>query len=406
MRIQQMLISPLHGSGSGVYVDRLAVFLVRRGHDVGVLCCDHEPPRKPYPVEAILFHNGRNHVYDLDFNFPAFTSHPLSTTTTFGSLTAAQQRAYLHVFHERVARAVAQFRPDIVHAHHGWVIAAALAELPVPYIVSLHGTEQYGFDRYPKYRDMVLRGLRGARMLIALTHDDREQAIRSYNVDPQRVVVIKSGVDMDLFKPIALDKAAVLGGYGLSVGARPVVFFGGKLTAVKGVDTLLRAAALYARHAMRPVTLIAGDGDTRLQMEQLARELGLDSVYFLGYQDQQRLIELINIADVGVFPSRRDAFPLVPMETLACGTPIVASDVGGFPQIVIAAVGALVRPDDAPALAARVVEFIDGGFKAQARERIRAHVAQNLSWGHTVGAIEQVYERVLNDERQAMSDER
>src|SRR5690242_5228328 len=195
MRIHQMLLFPLQGSGSGVYVDRLAAFLSRRGYDVGVLCCDHQPPRKAYPAEAILFSNGRNRVYDLDFNFPAFTSHPLSTTTTFGSLTAAQKQVYLRVFREKIAGAMARFRPDIVHAHHGWVIAAILADMPIPYVVSLHGTEQYGFERYPDYRELALRGLRGARMLIALTENDREQAIRSYNVDPQRVVVVKSGVD-------------------------------------------------------------------------------------------------------------------------------------------------------------------------------------------------------------------
>jgi hypothetical protein len=174
MRIQQMLIFPLQGSGSGVYVDRLAAFLTRRGHMVSVLCCDHRPPRREYPAEAILFANGRNGDVDLDFNFPAFTSHPLSTTTTFGTLTAAQREAYVRVFHERIRGAVARFEPQIVHAHHGWVIAAALAELPIPYVVSLHGTEQYGFDQYPEYRDLAQRGLRGARLLIALTERDRE----------------------------------------------------------------------------------------------------------------------------------------------------------------------------------------------------------------------------------------
>jgi hypothetical protein len=85
-----MLIFPLQGSGSGVYVDRLAAFLARRGHTVSVLCCDHQPAHREYPVEAILFANGHNSGFDLDFNFPAFTSHPLSTATTFGTLTAAR----------------------------------------------------------------------------------------------------------------------------------------------------------------------------------------------------------------------------------------------------------------------------------------------------------------------------
>ena len=396
MRIQQMLIFPLQGSGSGVYVDRLATFLTRRGHTVSVLCCDHQPPRREYPVEAILFADGRNSAVDLDFNFPAFTSHPLSTTTTFGTLTAAQREAYVRVFHERIRRAVAGFEPEIVHAHHGWVIAAALCELAIPYIVSLHGTEQYGFDHYPDYRDLALRGLRGARLLIALTERDREQAIEIYAVDPLKVVVIKSGVDTGVFKPAAFDRAAVLGRYGVPP-AGPIALFAGKLTAIKGVDVLLRAAAIYGRASPPPVTLIAGDGDERAHLEQLARELALQHVYFLGYQDQPALIALANIADVGVFPSRRDTFPLAPMEVLACGTPIVASTVGGFPQIVVAGIGALVPPDDPAALAAKVAEFIASGFKSRARDRIVAHVRRNLSWDATVSGIERVYERALSE---------
>jgi glycosyltransferase involved in cell wall biosynthesis len=389
-----MLIFPLRGSGSGVYVDRLAIFLARRGHTVSVLCCDHQPPHREYLAEAILFANGRNSGFDLDFNFPAFTSHPLSTTTTFGTLTAAQREAYVQTFRERIRRTTAHFAPEIVHAHHGWVIAAALAELPIPYVVSLHGTEQYGFEHYPEYRQLALRGLRGARLLIALTEHDRQQAIETYAVDPRNVVVVKSGVDTGVFKPVAVDRAKVLSGYGVPPD-RPIVLFGGKLTAIKGVDVLLRAAALYRRVSPRPVTLIAGDGDERARLEQLARELGLEDVVFLGNQDQPALIALANIADVGAFPSRRDAFPLTPMEVLACGTPIVATDVGGFPQIVADGIGALVPPDDPAALAATVEGFLASGFKARARKRIVAHVRRNLSWEATVGGIERVYERAL-----------
>jgi glycosyltransferase involved in cell wall biosynthesis len=394
MRIQQMLIFPLQGSGSGVYVDRLAAFLMRRGHTVSVLCCDHQPPRRDYPVEAILFANGHNSEFDLAFNFPAFTSHPLSTTTTFGTLTNTQREAYVQVFHERIRRAIARFEPQIVHAHHGWVIAAALAEQPIPYVVSLHGTEQYGFDHYPEYREWALRGLRGARLLIALTERDREQASTTYTIDPGKIVVVKSGVDTSVFKPAAVDRARVLGGYSISPD-QPIVLFAGKLTAIKGVDVLLRAVAIYGSASPPPATLIVGDGDERARLEQLARKLALQHVYFLGHQDHQVLIALANIADVGAFPSRRDAFPLAPMELLACGTPIVASNIGGFTEIVTDGVGALVPPDDPVALAAKIAELIASGFKARAHDRIVAHVRRNLSWDTTVSGIESIYKRAL-----------
>src|SRR3954470_5811811 len=119
MKIYQMLLFPLHGCGSGVYAERLAASLMSRGHQVKMLCCDHYPAQKQYPCETILFNNGKNSVFDLDFNFPAFTSHPSSIKTTFGSLTADQRQAYTQVFREKIQRELASFKPDIVHAHHG-----------------------------------------------------------------------------------------------------------------------------------------------------------------------------------------------------------------------------------------------------------------------------------------------
>jgi len=91
MKIYQMMHFPLEGAGTGIYVDNLAKSLTKEGHQVGVLCSDHCLPSKPYPVEAVLFSNGENEKYDLDFDFPVFASHPLSKGNRFGDLNNAQQ---------------------------------------------------------------------------------------------------------------------------------------------------------------------------------------------------------------------------------------------------------------------------------------------------------------------------
>src|SRR5574341_1245649 len=119
MRILQVLLFPLHGSGSGTYAERLTEFEWRQGLAVKVLCCDHTVPRRHFETAALLFNNGRNTGYDLDFNFPAFTTHPLSLATTFGSLSAEQRAAYITAFQKKIEREVRVFQPDIVHAHHG-----------------------------------------------------------------------------------------------------------------------------------------------------------------------------------------------------------------------------------------------------------------------------------------------
>ena len=395
MKIYQTLLFPLRGSGSGIYVDKLAQFLAKKGHQVNVLCSDHDPLEKvddrEYPVETILFNNGENENYDLDFNFPTFTTHPLSRETTFGSLSSAQRQAYVRVFRERIQQGVALLKPDVIHVHHGWVMAPAVAELGVPYVISLHGTERLGFEKYAEYRKIVLPGLHGARLVLALTERDREQAIQTYGLDPQKVVVVKSGIDTGMFRPLQVNKGRLLKGYGIHEAQRPVVFFGGKLTAIKGVDVLLEAARIYSRSAGRPITLIAGDGDARASLEKQAHALELEGVYFLGYQSQRHMVKLYNVADVVVLPSREDWFPLVAMEALACGTPVVASDVGGLRQLVNQQTGRLVTPDDPSALAEEVVALLQVGFKEKARGSAARHIRQNFSWENTVGSIEGVY---------------
>ncbi len=91
MKIYQMMHFPLEGAGTGISVDNLARSLTKRGYQVRVLCSDHCLPSKPYPVEAVLFSNGENEKYDLDFDFPVFASHPLSKGNRFGDLNNAQQ---------------------------------------------------------------------------------------------------------------------------------------------------------------------------------------------------------------------------------------------------------------------------------------------------------------------------
>lgn len=393
MKILHILLFPLQGSGSGVYTDQLAETLTRRGHQVRVLCCDHTVPERPYPVATLLFNSGTNQGYALDFNFPAFTTHPASPTTTFGTLTEAQRTAYLTAFRTAIVQEVTAHPPDLVHVHHGWVLAPLVAELQLPYLISLHGTEYLGFFQYPWYQPSALRGLRGARLVLAHTEADREAALLAYGLEPERVLVLPGGVDTTLFRPQPVDKAAILGEYGIAATGQPVILYGGKLTPIKGVDSLLQAAQQYEASAAHPLTLIAGDGALRAELEQQARAGGLQAVHFLGHQPRDQMIRLFNLADVAVMPSRTESFPLVAMEAAACGTPLVASAVGGLLEIVRAPWGRLVPPDDPSALATALLTMIQAGRAAAVRRAAAAYAAQHFNWETTVDQIETLYDR-------------
>jgi glycosyltransferase involved in cell wall biosynthesis len=426
-----MLHFPLEGSGSGTYADRLAEFEHARGHTVRVLCCAHAVPQRSYETAALLFaHEAslrgvrrttkQSHIpdavasrtalattnVDLDFNFPAFTTHPLSTATTFGSLRDEQREVYVAAFHCKIREEIAAFKPDLVHAHHGWVIGAALAELDVPYVISLHGTEHYGFLHYPAYRELALQGLRHADRVLALTDVERVKAIETYDLDPERVIVITSGVDTSFFRPYTRDERnEVKSQHALLPysGNRPIVFAGSKLTAIKGTDVLLRAAAIYSKAPERPLTIIAGEGDERPRLEALRAELKLrDDVIFLGHQSAAQMVKLYNAAEVTVLASRVDWFPLVVIESLACGTPVIASEVGGLPQLVNSNIGRLFSAGDYATLAAHVIDFIRSDFKMTAQTACAQHVREKFSWDRTVDRIVAVYGDVLRERDRAM----
>ena len=343
----------------------------------------------------MLFSNGENRKYDLDFDFPVFASHPLSKGKKFGELSRAQRQAYFQAFRSKIEEGLSQFCPDIIHVHHGWVIASIIAEFDIPYVITLHGTECQAFKNYKDYQEAVLRGIHGAEVIVALTEDERAQAIDAYGLDPRRITVIKRGTDTGMFKPLDIDKKNLLRGYSIEDVDRPIVFFGGRLTAQKGVDTLLRAAEIYSQIDKKPITLIAGDGDLRQQLEELTRQLELDSVYFLGAQNHEQMVKLFNVADVAAMPSIFRAFGLVALEALACGTPVIAGDTGGFTQIVNNEVGCLLKPGDYETLAEKVIDFIRDGFKDKVRDKAVAYIRQNYSWDKTVENIENLYEQVL-----------
>jgi glycosyltransferase involved in cell wall biosynthesis len=395
MKIYQMMHFPLAGAGTGIYVDTLAKSLAQKGRLVSVLCSDHHPPDKPYPVQAVLFSSGENENFDLDFDIPVFASHSLSKGKKFGLLSETQRQAYVQSFRSKIEGGLSKFRPDIVHVHHGWVIASILEEFDVPYVITLHGTEYHAFKDYKDYREDVLRGIHGAQIVVALTEDERNRAIDAYGLDPHRITIITSGTDTAVFKPIDVDRKSLLRNYSIDAGDRPVVFFGGRLTDQKGVDTLLRAASIYSKTDGKPITLIAGDGNIREDLEQLAEELKLDSVYFLGAQSHEQMVKLFNVADVAAMPSIFEAFGLVSLEALACGTPVIAGNVGGFSKIVNNEIGYLMKPGDYETLAGKITTFIRDGFKEKVRDKAAAYIRQNYSWDKTVESIEKLYEQVL-----------
>lgn len=396
---------PLEGSGSGIYTQNVARQLERQGHNALVITPAHEPQEGfPFEVRSILFSpagEARDGEYRLPFNFPCFTTHPISTTR-YAELNEGQRERYIQAFEDEIQRAVEDWSPDLIHAQHLWVAPYAASKTGVPYIATAHGTDLMGYREYPHWRAIAEQGVRKARMVIAVSRQVAAEAKQIYGLPEGRVRVVMNGFDQNIFRPISVDIGRLLRRHGISSEPEALITFVGKLTRFKGVDVLLEAAGIYEREFEGALTLIVGDGELRGRLEAQAVDLGLKGVRFLGHLSQVQVAELLNAADVSVVPSRVEPFGLVAVEALACGTPVVATNEGGLPEFVDERVGALVDVGDPHGLADAILREVCTDAKGRKGAFAAEYALKRFSWSGRVAEIIELYEQVLrSDERTA-----
>ena len=387
---------PLRGSGSGIYTMNVAQELRNAGHEVMAIVPEHDVvDGYPFHVKTIVFSNGQNENPQLDFNFPCFTTHPRSTTT-FYELTDGQMQAYVQAWRQAIESAIAEFRPDIVHANHVWVTSYVARESGLPYVASCHGTDLMGFGEGPRYREMALAAAEGAYRVIAISRQVRADVLETYQLPDEQVALIWNGFDADCFRVMPqVTREAVLAEFGLAGAEGPLVSFVGKFTSFKGIDVLLKAAAIYEEALPGVQTVLAGHGELWDDMHALRDDLDLRGVHFLGHHPQPKVARIYNVADVSVVPSRAEGFGLVAVEALACGTPVVATNSGGLPDFISEEVGALVPVDDPEALAAAIVAEIEGGTKRTKGTYASQYALENFTWSHLIVELVKLYEGAL-----------
>jgi glycosyltransferase involved in cell wall biosynthesis len=388
---------PLEGSGSGIYTQNVARELVNKGHETLVITPGHdEQTGFPFQVRTILFSSRKVEHAEagrLPFNFPCFTTHPLSSCT-FADLDDAQREMYIEAFRSTINRAVNEWKPDVIHAQHLWVTPYVAMLTGLPYVVTAHGTDLMGFRKYEVWKPVALEGTLNAGAIIAVSQQVARDAIELYGVREERVHLIWNGFDQGVFHVLPVKRSDVLTEHNLPPDPRYVISFVGKLTHFKGVDVLLEAAVSYERELGEVFTLIVGDGELRSDLEEQVERLGLNGVYFLGHQAQPEVAKIFNVADVSVVPSRVEPFGLVAIEAMACGTPVVATNEGGLPDFVDERVGALVNVDDPDQLAEKIIGEVKGATKAMKGPFAAEFALNGFSWSSQVDKMISIYEEL------------
>lgn len=334
----------------------------------------------------------------------------------------ARSAAALQAMSVDLAMAAGVKDPDLVHSHTWYTnLAGHLAKLlyGIPHVATTHSLEPLrpwkaeqlgGGYALSSFCERV--GLEGADAVIAVSEGMRRDVLACYPaIDPRRVSVIHNGIDPQEYRPDAATDVVV--GRGIDP-KRPYVLFVGRITRQKGIVHLLDASPMIDPSAQ--LVFCAGSADTPQLAEDVQRRVRrLEEtrgriVWIEEMLPRAEVIQLLSHASVFVCPSIYEPFGLVNVEAMACETPVVASDVGGIPEVVEDGVtGYLVRlrqaKDGAPVnpeqfardLAAAVNRVLSDPARGRALGQAgRQRVVERFSWAAVAQRTVDLYRRLVS----------
>jgi N-acetyl-alpha-D-glucosaminyl L-malate synthase BshA len=368
---------PTYG-GSGAVATDLGIALAERGHEVHFITYQH-PFRLPAFLPRIFFH-------EVDVvRYPLFEYPPYDLALAV-----------------RMHQVVQEHRLDILHAHYAiphatsaWVAKQMLEndDVDVRIITTLHGTDITLVGQDPSFQTITKFSIERSDGLTAVSEFLKRETYKAFGCTACAVEVIHNFVDPALYDRSVHDPLLreQLG----SNGDRAVIMHVSNFRPVKRVRDIVRIFAAVRRE--RPAALVmVGDGPERVTAEQEARDLGVqDDTFFLGKIDV--VAPLLASADLFLLPSQSESFGLSALEALACGVPVVASRVGGIPEVVIDGVTGVLRDvGDVDGMAAASLDILGDRTRwARMSAAAAADARRRFSRDEMVGRYEAFYERTI-----------
>lgn len=405
----------MSSGGQGVYLHYLTRELVRLGHEV------HAIVGPPYPevCDGVRLHKVETfshyrlveterrffaHRHPLEAFLPLnFYELATSRVGMFSVMAAFSIRAY-----DRFRELLQAHRFDVVHDNqvlgYGTLLIRAsgvptVATVHHPLVVDRRNRVLEGRSLYEKVQAIIFYPFfmqevvaRRLDRVVSVSGQAARAVRQAFALPEERVVVVHNGVDTELFRPCEE----------VPKRARRLVFVGRSDDPNKGARYLLEALNILKDEVDFRLTLV-DDVKTRLRLApRLVREFGLNSrVDFSGRVSQEKLVRLYNEAEVVVSPSLYEGFGLPAAEAMACGTPVVATGAGAFPELIEdGATGVLVPARDVQALAAALRRLLADPARARAMgAAARQRVAERFTWRRAAEKLVQLYEEVGREAR-------
>ena len=389
--------------GMNVYVRDLTRFLGMNGIHVDVFTRSQDE-HVPHVLHDLGFGNRIVHI-------PAGSEHPL---------TKKELPAVIPEFVQGIKEFANQkeIRYDLIHSHY-WMSGMAAIELKkswqIPILQMFHTLSrlkaQNNFlapdedESRPIGEQMVMDGV---DHIIAATDDEKDKMAHLYQIGKEKISIIPPGVDTSHFYSIPPDEAKAF------VGVPPeekMLLFVGRIEPLKGIDKIIHVIANLQKgdvlsNCPHYLIIIGGDPDAPTaemneemqRLQQLSRDLEIDNlVLFLGKQSQDTLPYYYSAAEMVLVPSHYESFGLVALEAMACGTPVIATQVGGLTDLVKDGVTGFTVPDDDPQqLELSMTQLI---CKEEIRQQMSNQAlayAKSYSWEIIAPRIIAEYQRLLN----------
>jgi len=343
-------------------------------------------PWFPFKQEIFGHYGSLARIERLEERFDLSIQHPRFLTIPKVGMHLAPELLFRATVN-RVKRSVEETRAVLIDAHYFYPDGVAAAKiggaLGLPVVISARGSDINLIAQYEGPRTRIVEAARDCAVIIAVSQALKERMI-DIGIDADRIHVLRNGVDLEVFSPISTKIARDMTGI-----ERPTMVAVGNVLSSKGQDVAIRALTLVQNLDL----VIVGTGADVPTFQKLAIDLGVvDRVRFVGSVPQAELRSWFSAAEFSVLASMREGSPNVVLESMACGTPVIANDVGGASEIITSPEAGRLMSARTPEALAAAIE----GLRASPPDRKATRAwAENFSWESTIEAQVSLYRNVV-----------